>query len=243
MTISSTVGTNMTVDDVVKRAFQTAGIVTLGGTPNTEQTDFGRATLHTQIQSLMAKGIFARWVDFYDLTLTADDYTYSMPTSVVDIVGNGQYIDASETDTTKASAETMVKQMDRERWHVLSAKDSTGRPYLFFADRAVDGDQLEVKLWPIPDEAGTIRFQVHSLPSDTLTGEVTIDLREYWMQYLIWDLAHQIAVASSLPEERCSYLRKVSKEKEIDARSYGNQKVDNRLVLNHPTNANTIRRF
>ncbi len=233
----------MTVDDVVKRAFQTAGIVTLGGTPNVEQLDFGRATLNSQLKSLMAKGISARWVDFVEQVLTAGDYTYSLAATIVDVIGDAQYIDATATDTSKADAETLVKQIDRETWQRLSAKSSTGRPYLFFADRAVDGDQLEIKFWPIPDEAGTVRFQVHSLPADTLAGEATIDLREYWMQYLTWEMAHQIAVASSLKEERCSYLRKVAKEKEIDARSYANQKPNNRLKLNHPTAHNTTRRF
>ena len=242
MTISSTVGTDMTVDDVIKRSFQTAGIVTLGGTPNSEQYDFGRAILNVLMKSLMAKGIHARWVDFLDVTLTADDYTYTLGATVMDVVGDGQYISASETDLTKASAETRVTQIDRAGWHEISAKNACGRPNLYFVNRAVDGDQIEVRLWPIPDEAGTIRFQVHTMPSDTLSGEATIDLREYWMLYLIYEMAHQIAVASSLPVETRSYLRAVAKEKEVDARSYANEKPNSRFVLNHPASS-TTRRF
>jgi len=243
MTISSVVGTNMTVDEVVKHAFQTAGLVRMGAAPTGAQYEFGRIALNTTMKGLMAEGLQARWVDFYNLTLTASTYIYSLPAIYVDVVGDGQYIAASETDLTKASSETLVQQIDRDTWHKQSAKSSSGRPYLLYSHRAVDGDQIELRLWPIPDEAGTVRLQVHALPADTLDGSSTLDVREYWMQALIWEVAHQLAVASALSEERCSYFRKTSKEKTVRARSYANEKPPVRLVLDHQTGWNVTRRL
>lgn len=207
----------------------------MGGALQAAEGDFGRQTLDTILDELTSYGVHARWVDFYEVTLSADDYTYSLPATVLDVIGDGQYIAASEADTSKASGETKVKQISREHWHHIGAKSATGRPTLMFVNKAQDGDQPELRLWPIPDEAGTIRLQVQSLPADTLEGGATVDLREYWMQYCIWELAHQFAVASSLPEQRCSYLQKRAKEKLERARGNASQKVPNVLVLNHPT--------
>ena len=241
MTISSTAGTDMTVDEVCKAALQTAAIVGMGRTPTSDQMDWCRKALNRIVNQLVTEGVQARWVDFYNLALTAGDYTYSLPATVIDVVGDGMYIDASQSDTSAASGETVVKQMDREQWHSTSDKSAQSRPYRFFADRAVDGNQIEVKLWPTPDEAGTIRFQVHSTPADSLTGSATLDLREYWMSYLVWALAHESAVASGLPAAHCSMLNKRAGEFKLSARQYANQKPANRRVLNHPTGWNRSR--
>lgn len=235
MTISATAGTDMTVDDVCTAALQTAAVVGMGKAPSSEQMDWCRKALNRIVNQLTTEGVHARWVDFYELALTAGDYSYSLPETVVDVVGDGMYIDASQSDTSAASSETAVRQVDRERWHSLSNKSSQSRPYLFFADRAVDGDQLEVKLWPTPDEAGTVRFQVHSTPADSLTGSSTLDLREYWMRYVVWELAHEVAVASGLPEPRCSMLNKRADGFKVSARQYASQKTANQRVLRHPT--------
>jgi hypothetical protein len=235
MTVSSTRGTELTVDDIVRRGWQMSGLMPINqGTsgPNwTAMSEFGQTLLDTILDELQTEGVFARQVVLEPTSLTASDYTYTMNANVLDIVGDGMYIDADETDTSKASGETLVKQIDREAWHRISAKDSEGRPSLFFFDRSL----REVKLWPIPDEAGTIRFQIHKLMSDAYEGGATLELRQFWNQYLIWELAHQIATSQSLPPQRCSYLRKVAKEKRDKARGYAHQRPPSEMNLQHRT--------
>jgi hypothetical protein len=196
MTVSSTRGTELTVDQIVRRAWQMAGLMSINestGSPGwTEKASFGYTLLDTILDEIQTEGVFAKQVILEDTPLTADDYTYTMNAYVLDIVGDGMYIDASETDTTKASGETLVKQIDREEWHRTSAKNASGRPTLFFFDRSL----RELKLWPIPDQAGTIRFQIHKFMSDSYEGGATLELRQYWNQYLIYALAHDIAVWS-----------------------------------------------
>jgi hypothetical protein len=88
-------------------------------------------------------------------------------------------------------------------------------------------------VWPIPDEAGTIRFQTQVLSTSANVGADTLDYRLVWTQYLIWEMAHQFAVAKSLPIQKLSYLRKVAKEKKEYAKMYGGQHVNNYMRYAH----------
>jgi hypothetical protein len=236
MTVSTSRGSQLTVDDVVLTAYQTAGLMSIdegsGGVGWTNKTALAHRILDTILDELQTYNIMARPVIFRDVALTSGTYVYAMQSDVLDVVGDGMYIDPSNTDLTKASGETIVKQIDREAWQRLSSKNATGRPTQYYVHRVA---AMEIKLWPIPDEAGTIRFQVHQLLADTYDGSATIDLRNYWMQYLIWELAHQLAVASSLEINRCSYLQKRAREKRDRARSYSSQHPNNYVYVNHST--------
>jgi hypothetical protein len=235
MTVSTSRATEMTVDQIVRRAWQMAGLMPVeegtSGPSWAERSDFGRTMLDVILDGLQTEGAYARQVVLENTTLTAADYTYTMSDYVLDIVGDGMYIDASETDLTKAAGETLVRQISREQWHELGAKDSSGRPSQFFFDRSL----LEVKLWPIPDEAGTIRFQIHKFTTDSLEGGATLELRPYWYRYLIWELAHYIATAQGLSDQRCSRYEKRAKEYKNRARAYANQNVNIQMRVAHDT--------
>jgi len=237
VTISSSVGREIDVDEIVRRSYQLAGLMSAeqgtSGTTWTSRAALGRDLLETILDELQTEGVFARSVSLTNVTLTAGTYIYVLPSTVFDCVEDAAYIDATNTDITKASSETPVLQKDRETWQRMSSKSATSRPVMFWTDRSVF--PIQVYLWPIPNEAGTIRFQTHRLLRDVSDGRATVDLERYWTQYLLWELAHQLASAASQPEAKCMRLKGTAAEKKQRAKSYANQHVASAIVLDHST--------
>ncbi len=239
--ISTSRGFAFKIDAIVRRSYQLAGLMEVNqgeGSPEwVAKASLGRDLLDTIVDSLQAEGVAARPVIFRNVSLVAGTFEYAMQSDVLDIIEDGMYIDPSQVSAgvTKAQGETLVKQIDREAWHRLSNKGAEGRPSLFLALRNVD---FVVRVWPVPaaaDDGGQIRFQMHQLYADTLDGTKEVDLRPYWNRYLIFQLAHDLAVSNSLTVERCSYLNKRAGELSLYARAYANQRPPNYAHISHST--------
>lgn len=237
MTIQSTVGRELSVNDIVRRAYQLAGLMPAeqgtSGPTWAQKASLGRDLLETILDELQVEGVFARSVNFTSVSLTAEVYEYTLPDTVFDCSGDGSYIPASASDLTRADGETPVKQIDRETWQRMSSKAATGRPVMFWVDRSVF--PVVVRMWPQPDEAGTVRFQTFRLLADTTDGNATVDLERYWSQYLLWELAHQLASAASQPDGKCMRLAATAKDKLEKCKTYAAQSVPNQIYLDHRT--------
>ena len=196
------------------------------------RTPFAKDLLGSILGELSTEGVFARAVSFLNLTLTAGTYIYSLPDSVFDVIENGAYIPASATDIAKSNSETPVVQRDRETWQAMSAKAATSLPVIFFTDR--EANPIQVRLWPIPNEAGTIRFQCHRLLADVTDGNATVDLERFWQQYLMWELAHQLAVSAN-KLEHAQYLAGQAATKKERAKAQANQGTSSFMFLDHQT--------
>lgn len=233
MTIATTRGTESTIDALVTDAYHQAGLVSVELTPSEAQKAYARRTLDRVLDELMTAGVQARSVVFSDHTLTSGTYKYAMASDVVDVLGEIMYLDASQTDLTKANGETVMKKITRAEWNQLSDKSATGRPSLYYVHRGAD--PAEVWLWPIPDEAGTIRVQEHRMPADTTVGSTTLDLLPYWYDYIVLEIGHRMALASSLPATRVQYLGNLARDARNRARSKSKQGVTGGFRFNHPT--------
>lgn len=231
MTLSPTRGAELTVDQILTSALHLSGLLDTGQPADEADLAYGRRTLDTVMDSLQAEGVYARSVPFFELALTAGEPYYAISSDILDLVGDGAYIDAANTSTKGVDGETPVKQIDRESWQRLSAKGAEGRPSQYYLHRAEV--PLQVRLWPTPDEAGTIRFQAQTLVSDTEIGSSTPDARVFWNQYFTWEMAHHYATAKSLPVQTRSYLNKRAMEYGRKARSFANQGGNNFLHLDH----------
>ncbi len=236
MTIGTTVGRELNVNTIVLRADQLAGLMApeqgFSGPTWNPRAAFGRDLLETILDELQTEGVFARGVSFTNLTLVAGTAIYALPETVFDVIEDGSYIAAGE-DVDAATAEMPVIQKDRETWQRIGTKSVESQPTLFFTDRSVF--PIQVRLWPTPSEAGTIRFQTHRLLADTTDGNTTVDLERYWVQYLMWELAHQLASSASHPESKCARLAQTAAMKKERAKAYSNQGVPSQIYLDHPT--------
>lgn len=237
MTISASAGYELTIDKLVRRAYQIAGLMPaeqgMAGQTWNARADLGRDLLGTILDEIQTDGAFRRSVSFTTVTLTAGTYIYTLPATVFDVLGDGAYISAAETDLTKANAETPVIQKDRETWQRMSAKSATGIPTMFFVDPSVF--PVQVYFWLIPREAGHVRLQTYRLLANVTQGANTIDIERYWHQFLIWELAHQLASAHSQSEEKCMRLAATAQQKRERARAYANAHVPNQMFIDHPT--------
>ncbi len=224
MTIQPSRTNELTVDQLCIQALELSNVTSPTQVPQPAQLAQARGFLGNILKEQQAGGQFARAVTFIEVTMVTGTYKYDLPTDTLDLVGDGMYIPASETDLTKASGETIVQEQTRQSWQVNSAKNATGQPTLYFINRAELPN--EVWLWPVPDEAGTIRFQQHQLISDVSDGSATIDLKQFWMQYCVYKLAEMLAEAASFPRDKISALRKYAKEYLRTAKGRANQAVN-----------------
>ena len=200
MTISSSVGKRMTIAQMVHQALVGMGQrnTSQGMDDQQWEADFawckGRLDL---ICNELATGDFARAKSFYDLTLVDGTSRYSLPASIIDVIGDGMYINPGET-VSAASGETPVTQISEVDWHRLSEKSTKGRVTRFYPRRELD--QIEIRCWLIPQEAATIRLLVQRKLADTLDGNATIDLDEFWDMAIVAALEFEIAKARTLPQ-------------------------------------------
>jgi len=235
MTEALTASTNPTIDAIVTSAYRKAGLLSVYQTPDTPQKAAARLTLDDIVKETSAEGVFARSVQMTLVELVEGQTDYTMDGDVLDVIGTGMFIDATQTDVNHASSETPIMPIDREAWQRLSARAATGRPYQYFADRSQD--PIVIRIWPMPDAGnlGHMRFQTHRLPADVTQGGVTAPFQRYWTQYLVWELAHQLAVESSLDLGRCAYLAAQAQMKFKKAKGYSTQQKPTQAKLYHPT--------
>jgi len=226
----STSTRELTINTIVRRAYQLAGLMNPGEGEGSaqfkEKAAMARDFLELIVDDLQTEGIFVRSVDFYTLTLVKGQEEYTLPLDTLDLHGSAMYLDPNQT-----TGETMVTMIPRESYQRLSNKTAQGRPYLYYPNK-VDS-KVEVFLWPVPDQAGTIRFQRRRLLADNTDGNATIDLERYWAKYIVWELAHHLATASSLEPNRCGYLANKAEKALKKAKGYARQRPPTFIHLTH----------
>jgi hypothetical protein len=237
MTISTDRTTERTVDEFVIDAYTQIGTWnpswSVSMAPYQGKIMFGRRKLQDILDSIPTDGVSVKSVYFYNQTLEADKYIYDMPAGTMRVLNDGAYIGASETDITKASAEYPVREISREDWQARSPKDTPGRPTSYFQDRS--GSLIEVNLWPIPNEAGTIRFQLQrraaSVRSD---GSATIEVSPAWMEYLQFRLAYVLSISEGHNADRFGPLRSEASRLKTEAQGFSHQNTPSQATLEYP---------
>lgn len=230
MTVSSSTTYEPDVKEVVTHAFRKAGLMDFRETLATVDPAFsshGRKALERIIDELPVHGIFARAVPLVDVDIVAGTQEYTLSSSYLDVVNDAMFLSDAQGE-----GQTLVKQIAREDWQVITNKDSSGRPARFYVDRTGD---LKILLWPVPSEAGTLTVEAHRLLADVQDENATVDLQRYWMDYLVHALAHQLATDSSVEMPRVLYLGKLAQMKLRQCRRYARQREVPRTRLHHPT--------
>lgn len=230
MTVSDSAGRRFTIGQHIDIAYKTAGLVELSQEPSAAQYGFARQALENILDSLDTYGVFARVQAFSELTLTPGQAVYDLPASVIEPIGTAMYIDPTQ-DVDAAEGETPVFQVRREEWQTLSNKGSQGRPVKYFADR--NADIQRVYLWLVPDEAGTIRFQVIRALADSDDNAATLDLQIWWNKYIQYALASTLAEAASLSPSKVMGLEQKAQRELIQCQGKANEYSPNQMHLDH----------
>lgn len=234
MTVSSSVGRTWTVNKLVDRAYKFAGLVNVGGNANESELKGGREFLEDILDALSAESQQVHALDFEDVTITAaqvtaETYKFAMPARVLDLLDPAMYIPANESDIERADGETTMRLISMNEWHRSGTKSAKGTPTRFYAHRSNTTNILEAWVWPIPDEQGTMRFKIQRHLADSDDGTATLDLQNYWMDYLKVRLAADLAQASSLKSAQGLYAR--ARLELSKAKGKANERPGNRMYM------------
>lgn len=202
MTVAPTNSYTPTIDRIIQRAMIRSGLKSpsddFSAVHNVDDVQNCREHLHETLMSLIADRVKLRFRQFRNLQLVVDQYEYTLDADVLDVLGDMKYMDPGE-DVTKASGEVLVKLMPISHWHTISAKDASALPTQVALYR--EGSAVKLRFWPIPDQAGTVRYQAHVQPADSIYGQYDVDLEPYWHEYLTTQVAHKYALDNGLDEK------------------------------------------
>lgn len=232
MTINTSRTRELDINRITLRAYQLAGLINEAQGITADKGAFARDMIGNIIDEMQTHGLRARAVEFRNETLVVGTANYTMDTDVLDVVGDAMYIDADEADVNEATSEVPIVMIGRDEWQLIPDKSATGRPTMMYVHRT--GSPPEVRFWPIPDEAGTVRFQIHRLAANSNDSSKTLDLERTFTQYIIWELAHHICLANSLYNQARYYGENARMKLEM-CKSFSAQRTPTQLVVRHRT--------
>lgn len=225
----------MTISDICYQAFVGAGLRSTNQGRADEQWrndfDFAKRRLDLILNSLPMDNA-ARVVTPVDITCVADQQSYSLATTILDVVGDGMYMQPGET-AGQASGSTFMKQITYDKWLRLSEKSTSGQPTLFWVDRSAD--TMVVYMWQTPSEAGTVRLHGQRKLADSLDGSATLDLEEFWDHAIVSLLEAELAEAKSLPLTAIRDKRQKAQRLKDMALAKANPRPPHRARVSHAT--------
>lgn len=233
-----------TVDTVIAQAYRRAGLLDVQQLPSTVQLNTYRGVLMDLVDKLSAEGVFMRQVQFGYVLMVLGQNQYVLPEDVIDVVGNGAYIDPTQNQTPfQAASETPVIMKSRDIWQGLNAKSASSRPSIGYFARNAPLSTLF--LWPTPgatEVGGKVRFQFQKERPDLTLGSQTLPFERYWTAYFVWALAAILAVDNSLALDRVSFLAQEAAANLATCKAYSKQNVSVRVHIDHPTGYSRRRR-
>lgn len=236
MTVMATSTSVFNISKIELMAYRTAGLLNNAQNMTAPQAQAANDALLLISESADTIGNVARVVEFSNVTLVNGTFVYSMPSNVVDVLSRAMYIDPTQADITKASGETPVDWISRDRWQELASKNATGRPLFYYTDRT--SDTTKVNIWPIPsatEALGTIRFQVYLIRADVTDGNATLDFERYWTEYFVYALAAKLALENALPLDRVGALEQKAESRKQACKARSRQQGAQTAVLSHRT--------
>jgi hypothetical protein len=212
--------------------------------PNTAQLNTARMLLMDLVDKLSAEGVFMRQVQFDYVSLVSGQNLYTLSEDTIDIVGNGAYIDPTQSQVAfQAASETPVIMKSRDVWQGLNAKSAQSRPSIGYFAREAPLSTLY--LWPTPgatEAGGKIRFQFQKERPDLTLGTQTLPFERYWTSYFVWALAATLGFDNSMSLERVNALAGQAAADKAVAKAYSKQNVSVRVHIDHSTAWNRRRR-
>lgn len=226
-----------TVDDVSTRAYRRAGLINEQQKPNTVQLNNARLLLMDLIDKLSAEGVFMRQVEVGYVLLVQGENVYTVNEDIIDIVGNGAYIDPTQSQVPfQASSETPVVMKSRDVWQGLTSKSAQSRPTIGYFAR--EAPKPTLYLWPTPsatENGGKIRFNFQKERPDLTLGTQTLPFERYWTAYFVWALAAVLAIDNSLPMDRVQMLVGEAGANLAICKGYSKQNTSTVVRLSHRT--------
>lgn len=240
MTISAIPSTPISINTLILLANKRAGLLPveakLSGANMTPKLEHGRQLLDLIIDGLATDGFIARTMAFYDLPILAGESQYTLPDTILDVIEDAMFVPGSPVnfDTKHTTGELVCKQIDLATWQTLTTKGTIStRPQLYASFRS--GATVQLKFWPVPSEAGTMRLKTIRLLGGNADGTDSVDLHRYWFDALVWCLAYYLAVDGSMPSEKIAFLFQAAEMKKKKCISYAFEHTGTQAAICYPT--------
>lgn len=232
-----------TIDEVVLDAFKKAGLLPIEFGIGSDvqwaaKAAHGRRTLGRLLTAHSTHRYFEYFVNIDVLALATGTSLYFLDADILNIIGDGSYIPASNApEEEHTSGETPVRPISAARWNQLSAKSSNGTPTCYFLERHSEtGQQLQLRIWPIPTEDGKIRFRSHRIPNaSAISGSDDPDFKRHWELWAVKALAYELMVDGSMPLDACDRMKRDADELFEIIKSYDTNNTPPDVVLVHST--------
>src|SRR6185295_5829783 len=203
MTTSATATFELSIDSLLRRSFQIAGLIEASQSPRSDDLSMARDFLGMELDALQADGVVLRTVIRTTLPLIASTSSYTLDNDTIDVAldpGNmaGMIVPASD-------GETPVRAIARAEYQQIVTKDTEALPTLVYIEKQAT---TTLHFWPVPpDSTLTFSYSKIRLPRDSTTGSNTPDLARRWAKAICYQMAWQIAMAKSVPLSRVQALQ------------------------------------
>lgn len=156
----------------------------LSGPAWAAQLGLGMEFLELIAKALQSSGNIPNLIDFYDIEAVVGQGSYAVPPETLDMFSVGMFL--MDGDTT---GETVLMPLSRDDWQRKTDKATQGRPTQYYLDRQ---NAYTLYVYPVPLEAGRMRFQRYRLIADSMDASKTMDLQRHWTMYLVTKLAAEL---------------------------------------------------
>jgi hypothetical protein len=230
VTINTSVTREATIETIIKRAYQLAGLMNANETASSPEwsAKFEMAAdfLDMEMKALQANATIQRHKRFVTQALVAGTASYAQtsPNTFLDVLTTGMFKATGET------TETPVRVVDMEAYNAITDKTSSGTPSLLMFKR---GNVDTLYVWPVPSEAGTLTLIVHGLIADGNDQSRTVDLERHWVKYLVLNLAHWLAIANTLPPAVVGNFEHLAEKQFEKAKGYSKSSVGTQMIPSH----------
>lgn len=229
MTVSASSTRELDITRLCLRAYQTAGLITPYQELDDAQAAMARDFIEHIVDELQNEGMMLREATFPVIQLVPGTTVYTFPATVLRVFGDGMY--AAEGETDPPSVELRVKNITLAEWHTLGAKASESIPLRYAVDYSAG--TVQVRYWPVPTDAGTVRHMAQRLLADNNDGTKNIDLERGATGFILYELAACLAEAHSLPLKRCQYLRGIAMDKREKMKTGGREQASFTVEIDH----------
>jgi hypothetical protein len=239
MAISVTPSVASTIDELILDSYKKAGLLPVeygigADVQWNAKAAHGRRTLNRLLASYSTERFFECFVNLDVVTLVAGTNQYTLDADILNVIDDGSYIPASNLlEVEKTSGETPVKPMSAYLWNQLSAKRSRATPVHYFIER--NQSQIIMRLWPVPSEAGRIRFRTHRIPGSSSTGADNPDFKRHWELWALYALAYEFMTDGSMPLDERQLMRADRDMAFEKLKSYDTNNIGPDVLMVHST--------
>ena len=187
---------------MVNSSFRTIGVGVRGETLSATEMADGSEALNILLKSWDSYGLPIWRRDYTELTLVADQNSYTFGPSGADQTIPRPLRILEINRKTSAGNESELTIVSLEEWARLPNKTSTGTPVSAYFDPTLDSSTLSV--WPMPDAATAAEYTVgiwyHSPVEDMDNSNDNFDCPPEWLRAIKYNLAYDLSDEYSVPD-------------------------------------------